>query len=58
MAKRHDEGYENSFESSVIILADRFPDENIRSLCLMERMRCLTEVMKDDRMRGWSMDVD
>ena len=56
MTKRHDEGHEVSWSTQIGILADRYPRGNNRAFCIMERMQSLIEMMKDDRMRGWSMD--
>lgn len=58
MASRHDANGKADWYTQVGILADRYPNDSLRSFCLMERMQCLIGMMKDSRMKGWSMDVD
>ena len=60
MARLHDEGREEGrtpdMYSAVRILAERHQGDVGKPACIMQRMRCLEEVMKDSRMRGWSFD--
>ena len=56
MAKLHDEGRDPDWESSVLILVKRYPGEPGKTHCISERMRCLLEMTKDVRMRGWTME--
>lgn len=58
MAKAHDEDGETSWYTQVGILAERYPNDSVRCICIMERMQCLIALGKDKRMRGWSMDTD
>lgn len=58
MALRHQERGpgEVDFYTAVAILAERYRDkEHDRPFCVMERMRCLTSLLSDDRMRGWTL---
>jgi hypothetical protein len=60
MARPHDEGRERGrtpdMYSAVRILAERHRGDVGKPACIMQRMQCLEEVMKDSRMRGWSFD--
>ncbi len=55
MAKRHDEGAD--WYTQIAILADRYPMPSERPFAISERMECLLKMLKDERMRGWSMEV-
>lgn len=44
-----------NFETAMIILALRYKDQPGRALCITERMLCLNPMMKDERMRGWTI---
>src|ERR1035437_2083370 len=55
MAKRHDEGAD--WYTQIAILADPYPMPSERPFAISERMECLLEMLKDERMRGWSMEV-
>ena len=58
MSRHHEEGREADWEVSVLILISRYPKDPDRALCIAERMRCLREIMKDDRMGGWSLKTN
>jgi hypothetical protein len=58
MANCHDANGNADWYTQVGILADRYPGNSSRVFCLMERMQCLIGMMKDSRMKGWSMNVD
>jgi hypothetical protein len=57
MARQHEqrEQGEVNFYTAVAILAERYRQDHDRCFCVMERMRCLVEVMRDSRMRGWTI---
>ena len=59
MALQHQErGPGNvDFYTAVAILAERYRDtqDHDRSFCVMERMRCLNDLLADERMRGWTI---
>ncbi len=61
MARRHQEREpgEVDFYTAVAILAERYVGtrDHHRSFCLMERMRCLTDLLRDERMRGWTIEA-
>jgi len=60
MSRLKESGGEPCFESAVLILSERYEDDDTKDIdkafCIMERMRCLSLVAKDDRMRGWTKD--
>jgi hypothetical protein len=46
----------------LFVLKDRYETEHMqvqttKMFCITERMRCLVEMTKDDRVRGWSMQA-
>ena len=41
--------------SAMAIMAEKSPDDHERIFCIMERMQCLMSLLKDERMRGWTM---
>lgn len=62
MSRLHNEGEEPDWYMAVLILKDRYEAEDIhvqaeKLFCITERMRCLLEMTKDKRMRGWSMQA-
>jgi hypothetical protein len=57
MARLHEEGSEPDWYSMVFILSDRYKRRMSKVLPIVERMGCLVEIMKDERMRGWSMQA-
>lgn len=54
LAKDHEAGYDGDFYSAVRILHERYQDDIERTFCITERLRCLIELMKSPRMRGWA----
>jgi hypothetical protein len=60
MTRLHDEGRGEGrtpdMYSAIGILAERHRGDVGKPACIMQRMRCLEEVMKDSRMRGWSFN--
>jgi hypothetical protein len=50
------EGRDPNWYSAVGILSDRYKGEPLRCFSILERMRCMAEVSKDRRMRGWAME--
>jgi len=56
MTRLRDEGHEPNWYTSIGILAERYRNERGKPFCITERMECLAEMMKDPRMRGWSLD--
>jgi hypothetical protein len=57
MAKRHETNDDVDFTTAMIILAMRYKKDPDRAFCISERMRCLNPMMKDERMRGWTMNT-
>lgn len=59
MARQHQDRRpgEVDFYTAVAILAERYRDsqDHHRSFCVLERMRCLNELLCDERMRGWTI---
>lgn len=58
MAQQHQERGpgEVDFYTAVAMLAERYRDgEHNRPFCVIERMRCLTVPITDNRMRGWTL---
>ena len=59
MSRQHQEREpgEVDFYTAVAILAERYRDtqDHHRSFCVIERMRCLTDLLRDERMRGWTI---
>jgi hypothetical protein len=59
MARQHQERKQGEvdFYTAVAILAERYRErqDHHRSFCVMERMRCLTDLLGDDRIRGWTI---
>jgi hypothetical protein len=58
MARKHQERErgEVDFYTAIAILAERYRNtqDHHRSFCVIERMRCLTDLLGDERMRGWT----
>jgi hypothetical protein len=57
MARQHEESAPGEVDlvTAVVILAERYRDDQHRPFCIMERMRCLIELVTDERMRGWTV---
>lgn len=45
---------EDDYYTALLVLAGSGQTDHQRSLCMLERMRCLRDMQKDDRMRAWS----
>ena len=58
MARRHEESDDDDIglETATIIMIARYPGQIEKVHAIMERMRLLPEMMKEPRMKGWSMD--
>ena len=56
MTRQHEEGREADWESSVITLVRQHPGQPKKVHCISERMRCLFEMSRDARMRGWTIE--
>lgn len=56
MERRHKEGRDPNFYSAMTILVERYKKHSDKIICIMERMRCLFQIQKDERMRGWSIE--
>ena len=46
---------EADLHTSLAILAERYGNDHERCLCILERMRCLSVIAADERMRGWTV---
>jgi hypothetical protein len=61
MQARHDKDEEVGFFASMAILGDRYrggKDCVDRMYCIQTRMECLSALMKDERMHGWTMETN
>jgi hypothetical protein len=58
MTRRHEESDDDNIgpETATIIMIARYPGQIGKVHAIMERMRLLPQMMKDPRMKGWSMD--
>jgi hypothetical protein len=58
MARRHQESDDDNIglETAAIIMIARYPGQIGKVHAIMERMRLLPLMMKDPRMKVWSMD--
>ena len=58
MARRHEESDNEDIgmETAAIIMIARYPGQVQKVHTIMERMRLVPEMMKDPRMRGWTID--
>jgi hypothetical protein len=56
MTTLREEGHEIDWTTSLFVLRDLYENDVNRIFCVSERMRCLTELMKDPRMRGWTIE--
>jgi hypothetical protein len=62
MSRLHEEGETPDYYSALAILCQRYKGRKLRTridktFVIMERMQCLLKVMKDERMRGWTMEA-
>lgn len=55
MAERHETDDDVDFDTVMIVLALRYKDEPNRAFCISQRMLSLNPMMKDERMRGWTI---
>jgi hypothetical protein len=51
--RRKAEGRADPFSTPLAVLKEKHPDDTFRAVVIMERMRCMSEVMKDERMSAW-----
>jgi hypothetical protein len=58
MARRHQETDDDDIglETATIIMIARYPGQVEKVHAIMERMRLLPQMMKDPRMKGWSIE--
>lgn len=47
---------ETDWYSAMALMADKYREDHERIFCIMERMQCLMPMLKDERMRGWTME--
>ncbi len=57
MTRRHDKREAPDWFTSIGVLVERYPGDVERVFCITERMRCLVQMMKDSRMRRWTVDA-
>jgi len=60
MAQRHDKDQDVGFEASVFVLFEKYKgrdDIADRAYCITTRMHCLTDLMGDERMHGWTLET-
>jgi len=57
MAEEHEERNPGWY-TAIAILSDRYPNDSSRTYCISERMRCLTKLVGDSRMKGWTIAED
>jgi hypothetical protein len=57
MTLLHNGGEQPDWFTAVAILSRRHDKETYKVFCIIERMRCLADISKDERMRGWSMEA-
>jgi len=55
MAERHETNDDVDFETVMIVLVRRYPRDPDRAFCISQRVLCLNPMMKDERMRGWTI---
>jgi hypothetical protein len=58
---RRDQPEEADFFTLIEILGERFRGQEKsadRMFCISTRMECLSELMKDERMRGWTIEMN
>jgi len=56
MNEQRNEGLKPDFYSTIGILSDRCRGQHGKAFCIIERMQALAEIMKDERIRGWSFE--
>jgi hypothetical protein len=57
MTRLRQEGGEPDWYSMIFILSKRYKRKSDKMFCISERIGCLREMLKDERMRGWSMQT-
>jgi hypothetical protein len=55
MAELHEEGEHPDWFAAAAITVRNFHSSSDKAFCIMERMGCLVAIMKDSRMRGWTI---
>jgi hypothetical protein len=61
LTRRRDEGQDCGFEAQCFILLNHYRNgkkKPIKMFATVERLRCLADIMKDERMRGWTMETN
>jgi hypothetical protein len=61
MARRRDKAEDDDFFTSIAILGERFHGQEKsadRMFCISTRMECLLGLTKDERMRGWTTEMN
>jgi hypothetical protein len=56
MTKLREEGRNVDWATSIFILRDLYESDADKMFCVSERMRCLSKLMKDPRMKGWTIE--
>lgn len=56
MNELREKGRDPNWYSAVGILSDQYRGDPLRCFSILERMRCMADLSKDRRMRGWSME--
>lgn len=57
MTALHDENDDVDWYTAMAVLAGRYEKDAVRMFCISERMACLSALVKDERMRGWSFQA-
>lgn len=52
----HEDG-QTDWYTAVAILANRYKGDPDRAFCVLKRIECLLALMKEPRMRGWSVET-
>lgn len=56
MTAKRDEVDRPDFYTALAILMGRYPKQSAKVFAISERMRCLTFLCEDPRMRGWAIE--
>lgn len=56
MTTQGEEGHGVDWTTSLFVLRDLYENDANRIFCISERIRCLKELMKHPRMRGWTIE--
>jgi hypothetical protein len=60
MARLREQGEEPDWYSAVFLLFERYKgrdDASTKTLCIMERVQCMLQLLSDPRMRGWTIET-